>query len=251
MNILILFKRWKGGVGTVVKNIKRELEKRKHKVDVISRDDCNIKGRDLRKFVIKHGNKYDIIFTQDWSLALPLLFPYPIFIKKHYCLFHGHQPNKLRFLQTLIGKWMGNKLCVVGDTLKKRFPKSNLIYNGVDTKRFYDLNLKRKCLGWIERDYEVIDKQGIINLAKKLNLIPFIAKDIPYECMNSFYNQCEVFVSLPRDYTGFNLCWLEAMASGVPKIVHNQNGIGSKIGDLNVKDLTWKKSTEKLLEVLK
>ena len=38
MKILILLKKWKGGVGVVVKNLKKELEKRGHFVKTISRD---------------------------------------------------------------------------------------------------------------------------------------------------------------------------------------------------------------------
>ncbi|HUW44057.1 MAG TPA: hypothetical protein VMV95_03810 [Bacillota bacterium] len=39
-------------------------------------------------------------------------------------------------------------LIVVGPTLKKRLPKSNLIYNGANKKDFYDMEKKRKYIGY-------------------------------------------------------------------------------------------------------
>ena len=249
MKILMMIIRWQGGHGTVALGLKKELESRGHIVEIISREDDKLSKLDLRKFVRNYGKYYDIIYTYDWSMALPLLFPYPIHFNKHYCLFHGHQPNKLRFLQSIIGKCMGKKLFVVGDTLKERFPNSTLVYNGVDFDTFKDLKKKRECIGWIKRDYDLISEEGFFKLAQLYNLIPIIADHIPFEKMNEFYNRCKMFVSYPPDYTGFNLAWIEAKAAGVPTIMGNNNGIGVANAVENYKSFTWKKNVDKLLEV--
>ena len=249
----MLYIRDQGGHGTVVRNLKKELEKRGHQVDLLSREDhfkvYSFSPIVIREAVGKIEKRYDIIYTHDWSLALSLLFPLPMCWKKHYCLFHGHQPNKLRFLQSIIGKCMGKKLFVVGDTLKERFPKSTLVYNGVDFDTFKDLKKKRKYLGWIKRDYDLITEEEVRALGKEMELPVLLADHIPYEKMNEFYNKCKVFVSYPPDYTGFNLAWIEAMAAGVPEVIGNENGIGVDNAVKNYKDFTWKKNVDKLLEV--
>jgi glycosyltransferase involved in cell wall biosynthesis len=242
MRILMMIIRWQGGHGTVARELKKELEKRGHEVHIASKESIH----SIRKWIKINGEGFDIIYTFDWSMALRI---YPLFNKKHYCLFHGHQPNKFRFLQTIVGKIMGKKLFVVGDTLKARFPKATLVYNGVDTETFKDLKIKRRYLGWIERDYELITKSEVIKLAEILELPLLTAKNIPYEKMNEFYNKCKIFISHPPDYTGFNMCWLEAIAAGVPKIYGNENGIGNKLRSLDIKDFTWEKNVDKLLMV--
>lgn len=283
MKILIFLKKWKGGVGVVVNSIKKELELRGHKVICISREeDLNsyslIKNlfwlRKEYKKIIKKENP-DIIYTQDWSTALPLLFPFRIFKKKHFCCFHGNQLGKTKIFQSIIGKIMGKHLVVVGDSLKKRFPKSKLIYNGVDFNRFKDLRKKRKYLGWINKPTEILKKEEILDLANKLKLKPLIVENfsIPFDRMNEdFYNRCKIFISLPSKSAGFNLCWIEAMAARVPKIIGNNEGIGWKLNidkikkgekieevikrarpkdyrkEIEKSDFTWKKHVDKLLE---
>lgn len=239
MKILIFLLRWKGGVGTVVNSVKKELEKRGHEVICISRED------DLRFFssknVLRLRKKYidvinkespDVIYTQDWSMALPLVFPFRLYKQKHFCCFHGNQLGKTNLLQKVIGLILGQKLIVVGDSLRGRFPASNKIYNGVDLNSFYDLKRKRDCLGWVKKDTEVLTEKDILLLSKSLKLKPLIAKDyeIPFEMMNEkFYNRCKVFVSFPPKSAGFNLVWIEAMASGVPIVIGNNEGIGCKL----------------------
>lgn len=233
MKILIILKKWPGGVGSVVRNVKEQLILRGHNVDVISRDeDLNLNFYQVFKFrkkINKLIEDYDIIYTQDWSIALPLLFPYSISKKKHFCCFHGHQQGLTKILQTIIGKIMGPRLIVVGDSLKKRFPKSLLNYNAVDYKLFKPLNKKREYIGWIDKSAEKISKEDLIKLSNKYNLKILVAKDIPYNKMNIFYNKCKIFVSLPTNIAGYNLCWVEAIASGVPIVIGNKEGIGEKL----------------------
>lgn len=286
MKILIFLIRWAGGVGVVINSIKKELEKKGHEVIIISREEdlkcfSSVKNlfwlRKKYKEIIKKENP-DIIYTQDWSMALPLLFPFPIFKEKHFCGFHGNQLGKSKVLQTLVGKYLGRRLFVVGDSLKERFPKSNLVYNGVDLEEFKPLKKKRDCLGWIDKPTETLTKEEIINLSRKLKLKPLIAEkfSIPHEKMNKdFYNKCKIFVSLPPHSAGFNLCWVEAMAAGVPIIIGNNEGIGWKLPidkfkdkrelflkveklkeknyrrEVNKLNLTWEANSEKLLNVWK
>jgi len=245
MRILMMIIRWQGGHGTVARGLKKELEKRGHEVHVASKEHIH----SIREWIKINGSGFDIIYTFDWSMALRI---YPLFNKKHYCLFHGHNPTQPgRFLQTLIGKLMGKKLFVVGDTLKKRFPKSNLVYNGVDFETFKDLKKERKHLGWIDRDYDLVSYEDVVKLGKELKLPTLVVKNIPYKDMNEFYNRCQAFVSMPPVCTGFNLCWLEAKAAGVKKIIGNENGIGNKLDNLKLKDFTWKNNVDKLLEIWK
>ncbi len=250
MKILIILKKWQGGVGRVVNSIKPLLEKAGNEVEVISREEdlhCYSLKKSfsvLRREVKKR--KYDILYTQDWSCALPLLG-----FKNHYCCFHGNEPGKSRLLQNIVGKILGDYLIVVGPLLKKRFPKSHLIYNGVDFNKFKDLHKKRDKIGWIKRDYEEITEEQFIQLAKEKNLEPTIAENIPPDNMNEWYNSLKIFVSYPKWFTGFNLCWLEAKAAGVPEILGNENGIGIKTIENRWEEMSWEKHVNKLLGVLK
>lgn len=56
-----------------------------------------------------------------------------------------------------------------------------------------------------------------------------VAEKIKKEKMPLFYSKLDEFISLPPNYTGFGLAWIEAMACGVKKIVGNNNGIGSEL----------------------
>lgn len=247
MKILIVIIRWAGGVGRVVQSLKPLLEKKGHQVEVISRKDWyGYVSSSLKESV--DNKDYDILYTQDWSCAFPFLFR-----KNHYCCFHGHNPTKLGyFIQTLVGKIMGSKLIVVGDSLKKRFPKSTLIYNGVDPNVFYDMKKERKYLGWINRSYEKINKKEVEELSKKYKLPLSVCESIPSSDMNEWYNSLKAFVSYPEDFTGFNLCWLEAKASGVPKILGNENGIGiTRVKNNPIEKFSWSNHVNKLLEVIK
>jgi len=249
MKILIFLKKWKGGMGVVVKSVKKELEKRGHKVMCISREEdlklfSSIKNlfwlRKKYTELIKKENP-DIIYTQDWSMALPLIFPYKKYNNKHFCCFQGIQPGKGAVIQKIIGYLMGRKLIVVGNSLKKKFPKSILIYNGIDFEEF-EPNKKIKKIknsvgfvNWKTNDYNYEKiKKAVKDANKKL----FVAENIPYKQMPKFYQKLECFISLPPKCTGFNMSWIEAMACGVPKIIGNNAGIGSKLNINKVENFT-------------
>ena len=130
MKILFIVKERKkigfGGVETLMRNLTKELNKKGHIVDILSRkDDLKIKNTlqslfSLRKKVkeIMKKKNYDIIYTQDWNIALPLLFPYPIFKKRHFCFFNATQSGKTFFIQLLVGILMGKRL-LTGDISNK------------------------------------------------------------------------------------------------------------------------------------
>ncbi len=255
MKILIVLVRMKGGVGRVALAQKKELERLGHQVEILSREDdlgipFNSGGFIFKYFKLRKEVKkrdYDILYTQDWSCTLPCLF-----YKNVYSCFHGHNPEGLaRFLQTLVGTVMGKRLFVVGDSLKERFPKATLNYNGVDKEEFYDLNKERKYFGWIKTPYEEITEEEVKEIAKEYKLQLVIPKDILPVKMNEWYNSLKVFASYPPYYTGFNLCWLEAKEAGVPIILGNENGMKvSRVKDNNhINIFNWKSNVKILLEV--
>tara|TARA_Y100000296_G_scaffold87157_1_gene130138 strand:- start:2032 stop:2931 length:900 start_codon:yes stop_codon:yes gene_type:complete len=244
MKILIVLLRLKGGVGRANTEIKNALIKKGHEVDILSRED-NLKIHSffksifpLRKKIkqLMKKNNYDIIYTQDYSIALTLLFPYFLFWKKHFSCFCGTKTNRHpeliqwhhKLIQKIVGKIMGKKLVVIGDKLKKRFPKSTLIYRGVNFEKFKPLSKKRNCLCWMERDTENISKDNLQKISYSTGLKFAIAKGIPPEKMNKFYNKCKVFVSLPTK-AGYNNIWNETMASGVPIVIGNKKGAGTML----------------------
>lgn len=250
MRILIILSKWKGGVGSVIKNITKEFKYKGHQVRTISReDDLNCKSfMNSFKILNKEVNKYDydILFTQDWSISLPLIFK-----NNHISYFHGLSDGKIsKYLQLLTGRLLGKRLCVVGNGVKNIFPKSNLIYNGIDDKRFYNLNKERKYIGWIKRDYDLINMKQAQKIAKENNLELSIAENIPFDEMNEWYNSLRTFISYPPSYTGFNLGWGEALLAGVLEVKGNENGIGITNTKNNIKKLTVENQVNKLLEAM-
>src|SRR3989338_6831968 len=149
MKILIVLRKWNDneGVGNDVKKIKEKFELKGHKVDIISReDDLNITSLSgsmgsLKETIRRKDEveNYDIIYTQDWSIAFPLLIPIRIFKEKHYCLFHkiqgeGDNGENSGIFQRIVGNMLGEKLLVKTESLKKMFPKAIFSPDGINIR---------------------------------------------------------------------------------------------------------------------
>lgn len=255
MKILIVLLRKAGGVGRANTEIAKALRKKGHEVDLLSRED------DLQKYSFASGifpirkkskelmkqKNYDIIYTQDFSCGLSILFPYPLFIRKHYyCSIGIKHSGLLKYLQLLVGRIMGGKTVVIFDTNKKRFPKANLVYRGVDPEMFKPLKQKKRHLGYMNKFSELVPAERYEKIAKQMKMQTIVAgkkqkkkikrtfseedshnfNKFTDEEMNEFYNKCQVFINLATPDAGFNLSWLEAMAAGVPIIIGDNNGAG-------------------------
>jgi len=248
-------------VGSYVRNIEPTLEREGHYVKVISREeDLKIFSlwksvlpiRKLVKRLIKK-EECEVIYTQDWSLAFPLLFPRPIFRRKHFCCFHGFTPTKFGWLlQKIVGKLMKDNLFVINKNFNEHFPKAIVNYEGVNLRLFKPLKIKRDKIGLANWPTEEYNYEIIEEACKKINEKLLIANNIQYSEMNRFYNKLKVLISLPPSYTGFGLVWLEAMAAGVPIIIGNNAGIGSELPITKVEDFGWSeiKTKEEKINVL-
>ena len=141
MKIMIVYRTEKDPVGKSVKVIAETLRKSGHIVELVSRnEDLNLQTLSgsmdgLKSFVVKIDEKenYDIIYTQDWSIAFPLVFPTKILFEKHYCLFHDLEPSgaQSKILQKITGNLLGSHLLVKTGELKKIFPKAIFSPDGV------------------------------------------------------------------------------------------------------------------------
>lgn len=237
MRILIVLLRLEGGVGRSNAEIAKVLRRRGHIVDILSRED-DLKKYSLFKSIIPlrrkirnlmKKNNYDIIYTQDYSMALPLLFPYPLFWKKHIQFACGEKTYGLHKLaQIIVSKIMGKKLGVVCPELKEKFPKSTIIYRGTNLKEFKPLNKKREFICWADRSLENFSEEELKRVSDAVGMRYKVAKNIPREKMNEFYNQCKVFISLPYR-GGYNNVWAESMAAGVPIVIGNKKGSGKTL----------------------
>jgi glycosyltransferase involved in cell wall biosynthesis len=240
MKILFIVKERKkngfGGVETLMKNLSKELNKKGHKVDILSRqDDLKLKNTlrsifPLRKKIkeIMKKEKYDIIYTQDWNIALPLLFPSPIFRKKHFCFFHATQKGKGFFIQLIVGMIMGKRLLTGDRANEKRYSGATLLATAVNMNEFKPLHKKRIYLGWTNKPTEDLTKEHIELIGKKLNIPVLIIENVPHEKMNEVYNKCKIFVSLPPKGAGGGVTYMEAMAAGIPRIIGNMYAEGYK-----------------------
>ena len=142
MKILIIYRTERDAIAKSVKEIAENLKKMGNGVEIVSRnEDLNLQTLSssmdsLRAFVTKMDEKenYDIIYSQDWSIAFPLLIPNRILTEKHYCLFHNIEPSgaQSKILQRIVGNMMGEKLIVKTQELKEKFPKATLSQNGID-----------------------------------------------------------------------------------------------------------------------
>lgn len=246
MKILILFKKWEGGVGTVIKYFIKWMERRGHELKVISRED-DLKIYSLAKSIFPIRKKvqqlmeeenFDVIFTNDWSSAFPLLFPFPLFKERHFCLFHGVQPfGVARLLQIMVGNLMGKRLLV--DLSKKYFPKAIVHYERVDTEIFKpDTKIKtiKNSVGFSSWKTDAYHYNETKQAVEKLGMKFMVAENIPKDKMPDYYKKLEYFVSLPPSYAGFGLVNIEAMASGVPKIIGSNFGGGNLLPITKIED---------------
>jgi glycosyltransferase involved in cell wall biosynthesis len=247
MKILIFLKKWAGGVGTVIEGVQKELEKKGHNVIIVSREDdlklfSSFKHlfslRKIYKRLIKK-HKPDVIYTQDWSMALPLILPFRLYFSKHFCCYHGNEPGFPKIFQDFVGRVFGKKLIVVASSLKKRFPKSNLVCNRANTNLFSPSKKIKRVKGtvgfanWVSEEYNFSEiKKAVEDAGLKL----VIAEGISKQEMPKFFNKVEYFITLPPTYAGFGLVALEAMASGVPKIVSSNYGGADSLPITKIED---------------
>lgn len=287
MRVLVLVKERKkkgfGGVETLLRNISKEFEKKGHKIDIVSRlDDLGLKSfaasifpmRRVVKKMMKEKN-YDIIYTQDWNMAFPLLFPYPVFKKKHFSFFHATQKGRGFFIQFIVGNLIGKRLLTGDRRNRDRYNGATLVATSVNLNDFKPLGKKRKYLGWTHKPSENLSKKRFLEIAKKLKMPVLIAEGIPPQKMNEYYNKCKIFVSLPFKEAGGGVTYMEAMAAGIPRIVGNMyaegykfpfdkvenfKGLEEAISKSKERDyrkwmkdskITWEKHAEKLIEVFK
>jgi len=248
MKILTYILRHKGGVGRVIRTLEPELKKLGHELEIVSREDdlnCFSLVESVRKLNKDRKKRdYDILLTNDWSIALPFKFN-----ENHFSLFHGLQVTKTsRLIQKMVGRLIGKNLMVVGKKMSKIFPRATLTENGVNLEKFFNMNKERKYLGWIKRDYDLITEAEARLKAEERGLELSVAENIHPDKMNEWYNSLEVFISMPPEYTGFNLCWVEAFRAGVQIILGNNNGVGIK--NIRNEDLTSKHQAIKINEVI-
>lgn len=209
------------------------MEKAGHEVITLSREE------DLKCFSTKAAwwklrkkvkeIKPDIIYTHDWSCALPILL-----FKNHFVHLYGFETENPIF-QKIVGRLKGKKVTITNKTLKKQFPKATVSRPGVDLDEFYDMKQKRtpNSVGFANWETDFYSYDKIKKAVENLGYI-FITTGMKLkkEDIPKFYNKIETFISLPPKSAGFNMSWIEAMACGVPKIIGNYNGVG-KILDIN------------------
>jgi hypothetical protein len=148
MKILILYRTDKDETGRFVKVLKANLEKREHIVEAVSRNEnlslpsLTSSMDALKEFVIKKNQKenYDLIYTQDWSIAFPLVFPSKILFDKHYCLFHEVEERgaQSKIMQKIVGNLLGSHLLVKTEKLKNKFQKAVFSKDGLEVLTFKD-----------------------------------------------------------------------------------------------------------------
>jgi hypothetical protein len=142
MKILILDRKKEDVIGEEVEKIKKRLEEKGHEVDTLSREEdlelpsLSSSMGSLGRIVLKKEKDYDMIYTQDWSLAFPLLVPKKVLFEKHYCLFHNIEPSgaKSKILQKIAGNMLGDHLVVKTKELKDKFKKAFFSEDGIPEK---------------------------------------------------------------------------------------------------------------------
>jgi len=245
VKILHVIRRNRGGVGTYVEEVSRELRKLGHEVSVISREDdlgvTSLTGSfgKLQRAVRKEDA--DVINAHDWSIAMPLLD-----VKGLVTTFHGYEGPPKIWLQKFVGG--RTKLVVVSNKMGMLFPSAAVVREGVDMKKFVrksslrgggKKNFRGRFLGFVQQPTGFYRFDRILEAAKIAGVKLLTAWNkiddkavvslghVPRDKMPLFYNRLAAFISIP-ERSGFNLCWLEAMASEVPTI-GNLEGVGPEL----------------------
>ena len=132
----MIVRRKDGEVAKFAEEVKEKLSKRGYEIDLFFREedlgllDLSSSMRGLKDFVIKKNSEkmYDKIYTFDWSIAFPLLFPTGIFKEKHFCFFCDVEPRggRSKILQKITAGMLGNHLVVRTEGLKEIFRKAKL-----------------------------------------------------------------------------------------------------------------------------
>lgn len=133
---LMIIRRKGDEVSKFAEEVTKRLSERGYKVDLFSREedlgflDLSSSMRGLRDFVKKKMNEenYEKIYTFDWSLAFPLLFPSGIFKDKHFCFFYDFEPRggRSKILQKITAGMLGDHLVVKNNKLKEKFRKAKI-----------------------------------------------------------------------------------------------------------------------------
>jgi glycosyltransferase involved in cell wall biosynthesis len=240
MRVLMVHKTRKGGVAIHVKEISRELRKRGIKVDEITRNE-DIKSRNfsesyakMKKLFSRWSKEYDIIHCHDWSITYPALKSN---IKNLVATFHAFPTNPVAlFFENYCINNLSYRAIVISPKMKRVYENATLIPNGVNLSIFKKYkNIKRvKNLVGLAQRYNL---RKIISAVKKSGFdFVHTQNKIKYEELGKFYSKIEIFISIPYEAAGFNMVWLEAMASEVPYIIGTNAGIGEILPIYKIRD---------------
>jgi len=240
MRVLMVHKTRKGGVAIHVKEISRELRKRGIKVDEITRNE-DIKSRNffesyakMKKLFSRWSKEYDIIHCHDWSITYPALKSN---IKNLVATFHALPTNPIAsFFENYCIKNLSYRAVVISPKMKRVYKEATLIPNGVNLSIFKKYkNIKRvKNLVGLAQRYNL---RKIISAVKKSGFdFVHTQNKMKYEELGKFYSKIEIFISIPYEAAGFNMVWLEAMASEVPYIIGTNAGIGEILPIYKIRD---------------
>lgn len=247
MRILMVHKTYKGGVAIHVREISKELRKKGFEIKEITRNE-DLKLKDfitsyfkLEKLFKEWGKNYDVIHTHDWSITYPALRAK---VKNLVSTFHAFPTNLFAtYFENYCIKELGERAIVVSPKMKRHYPSSTYIPNGVNLDFFRKSSkIKReKNLLGIAQEY---NRKKIRNIAKETNFeILETGGNLPFYELPKFYSKIEVFVSIPYKQTGFNMVWLEAMACEVPYIIGTKAGIGEVLPIYKVSNFDELKET--------
>jgi glycosyltransferase involved in cell wall biosynthesis len=240
MKVLMVHKTRKGGVAIHVKEISRELRKIGIKVDEITRNEDIKLGNffesyaKMKKLFSRWSKEYDIIHCHDWSIAYPAL---KANIKNLVATFHAFPTNPVAlFFENYCINNLSYRAIVISPKMKRVYENATLIPNGVNLSIFKKYkNIKRvKNLVGLAQKYNL---GKIISVVKKSGF-DFIhtQNKMKYEELGKFYSKIEIFISIPYEAAGFNMVWLEAMASEVPYIIGTNAGIGEILPIYKIRD---------------